>query len=139
MRTNVNVLLVEARTELQRNVGTWLEEHGFDVTICPGPARPDFVCVGDRTGSCPLIAESDVVVLDCDLDSECALEGTHAADLFALYRSSDRPVVLIGGEEIAEILRDEDVVFMHDEPKGGLVGAVERLVSPLEITEPVDG
>jgi len=35
---------------------------------------------------------------------------------------------VIGGSDIAEVLTDDAVVFMEDEPQGGLVGAVERLL-----------
>jgi CheY-like chemotaxis protein len=128
MRSNRCVLLVEANPERREAIGAWLEDRGFDVTACPGPAGPDYVCIGDRTGSCPLIDASDVVVLDCDLPSERFLEGTAAADLLSLYICSEKPVVAIGGSDIAEVMDDEAVLFMDDGPEGGLVGAVERLL-----------
>jgi len=78
------VLLIEADHERRDAMLEWLENRGFEVTPCPGPTGPQYVCIGDRTGSCPLIAGADVIILDCELQSKRFLEGTAAADLLSL-------------------------------------------------------
>ena len=90
------VLLVEADPGNRREYGTWLEEGGYEVTVCPGPRAPDYTCVGGRQGRCPLVEPADAVVLDLDLDSEIEGEGTSAFELLSLYTSSEKPVVAVG-------------------------------------------
>jgi CheY-like chemotaxis protein len=106
MRTNPRVLVVEDDPDRGEALQGWLEAEGFDVTTCPGPEAPSFVCGGDRTGSCPLIEDADVVVLNCGLRCGEVVEGTSPFDLLALYRSSELPVVALNGLEAAELLRD---------------------------------
>jgi hypothetical protein len=90
------VLLVQAdRVERDSN-GSALEAAGFDVLTCPGPTEPDYTCVGGRTGTCPLVAEAAVVVLDMSLDSEALMTGTPAEELLGLYLTAGRPVVALG-------------------------------------------
>jgi CheY-like chemotaxis protein len=129
MRGNPTVLLVQRDPEERDLLATWFEASGFDVTTCPGPSAPTYVCIGDRTGHCPLIDEADVVVLDCGLESDEVMEGTSAYDLLSLYVSADKPVVVIDGSEISDLFGEEEVVFLDREPDGGVVGAVERLVA----------
>ncbi len=128
MRTDPRVLVVESDPEEAEVLGSRLEASGFDVIACPGPIGPDFVCVGDRTGSCPLIDSADIVVLDCRLESDQVLEGTSAYDLLALYVCSGRPVVAIGGDEAAPLFAEDDVTFLERGSTGDLLEIVERAV-----------
>jgi hypothetical protein len=125
MRTNPRVLVVEGDPGLRDTVGSWLEASGFDVSACPGPTEPGSVCVGDRTGHCPLIEGVEALVLDCDLRSEQVPGGTRSADLLALYVSAGLPVVAMGGAHLAPV---DGVLFLELTAKGGIVGAVERVV-----------
>jgi CheY-like chemotaxis protein len=127
MRTNPRVLVVESDRELRDTVGSWLEGSGFDVSACPGPTGPEFVCVGGRTGHCPLIEGTDAVVLDCDLTSDQA-GGTSSADLLALYVSAGLPVVAMGGAHPAPVFGEDGVLFLEQTVNGGIVGAVERVI-----------
>jgi CheY-like chemotaxis protein len=129
MRGNPTVLLVQSDPGKRDLLGTWLETSGFDVTTCPGPTAPTYVCIGDRTGHCPLIDAADAVVLDCRLDSDEVLEGTSAYDLLSLYVSSEKPVVVLDAPEISDLFLEDEVVFLDRDPEGGVGGAVERLVS----------
>jgi CheY-like chemotaxis protein len=129
MRGNPMVLLVQSDAVERELLGTWFEMSGFDVTACPGPSAPTYVCIGDRTGRCPLIDEADVVVLDCRIDSDDVLEGTAAYDLLSLYVSSEKPVVVLDEPEIADLFAEDEVVFVDRGLQGGVVGAVQRLVS----------
>jgi len=128
-RANTRVLLVEANPVEGALLRSWLEESGFDVTVCTGPPAPTYVCIGDRSGSCPLVEESDVVVLDCRLGGEHVLEGTSAADLLSLYLCAGRPVVALEGEHRSILFRDDEVVFLNEDVEGGLLGAVDRALN----------
>jgi CheY-like chemotaxis protein len=128
MRTNPRVLLVQKDLVEREILSTWFEMSGFDVTTCPGPAAPTYVCIGDRTGSCPLMAEADAVVLDCRLGSDSVLEGTSSHDLLSLYVSSDKPVVAIGAPEAVDLFDPDEVVCLEQHSRGGVVRAVEDLV-----------
>jgi hypothetical protein len=102
------VLVVEADEPERERFGAWLEGSGFRVLLCPGPTEPDYTCIGARGGSCPLVAEVDLVVLDMSLDSEAVMVGTAAEELLGLYLMSGRPVVVLGshpGEEVRGQLR----------------------------------
>ena|SRR5438132_1424511 len=135
MRSNATVLLVEDDDEGRDLMAAWLQASGFDVTTCPGPLGPGYVCVGRRTGRCPLAEAADVVELDGRLECADVPEGTSPYDLLVLYRTLGRPVVVVGGDEDARApLRDEEDLPFVDGPGGeggggeGPVGSVRRLV-----------
>ena len=135
MRSNPRVLLVQRDASERELLSAWFETSGFDVTTCSGPTAPTYVCIGDRTGRCPLIDEADVVVLDCRIDSDDVLEGTSAYDLLSLYVSSERPVLALNAPEIADLFTEGEVVFIDREPRGGIVSAAQRLVG-IPVGEP---
>jgi CheY-like chemotaxis protein len=126
MRGNPTVLLVEADPVEGEMLRSWLEGSGHDVTVCAGPSPPTYVCIGDRSGSCPLVEESDVVVVDCRLEGDHVPEGTSAPDLLSLYLCSGRPVVALEAGHLSTLFHDEDVVFLNEDAEGGLLGAVDR-------------
>ena len=135
MRSNPTVLLVRRDDEGRDLMASWLEDGGFDVMTCPGPVGPGYVCVGERTGRCPLAEGADVVALDARLESGEVPDGTSPYDLMALYRSLGLPVLVMGGDDEVRVLLDddEDVVFLDDGAGAGgeglgLVRSVERLV-----------
>jgi CheY-like chemotaxis protein len=127
------VLVVEADPAERELFSSWLEASGFTVLACPGPTEPDYMCVGARTGACPLADAADVVVLDMSLDSEALMTGTAAEELLGLYLVSGRPVVVLGsrqGEQVAGQL-----VRMGRHPsRDELLDAVRSLVRPGEST-----
>lgn len=90
------VLVVEADAVERDRYTSALESAGFEVLTCPGPTEPDYTCVGAREGTCPLVEEAAVVVLDMSLDSEALLTGTPAEELLGLYLTAGRPVVVLG-------------------------------------------
>jgi CheY-like chemotaxis protein len=98
-QTAQTVLLVEADAEDRELLGSWLEGAGFQVLACPGPQAPGYICVGGRTGRCPLIEPADIIVVDLRLLSEDAIDGTGAAELLTLYTSSGKPVVALGPDQ----------------------------------------
>lgn len=129
MRSNPKVLLVESDAAEREVLSTWFDEVGFDVMSCPGPTAPTYVCIGDRTGRCPLLDDADVVVLDCRIESHDVHEGTSAYDLLSLYVTSGKPVIVLGGADIAHRFTPEEAVFLERDPEGGLIAAVERLLA----------
>jgi CheY-like chemotaxis protein len=90
------VLVVEADADERERLGDVLERDGYDVVLCSGPAGPDYVCIGEREGWCPLIGGSDVVVLDLWLESDTLMMGTPSDELLQLYLSSGKPAITLG-------------------------------------------
>jgi len=124
-----DVLVVEADpTERERLAGA-LEGVGFQVLECSGPTEPDYTCVGARTGTCPLVTEDSVVVLDLSLDSETVMLGTPAEDLLGMYLATGHRVVALGsrpGEEVPDRL-----IRLPRHPAAvALLSAVSTLASP---------
>jgi hypothetical protein len=135
MRSNATVLLVQSDDETRSLMESWLEASGFDVVECSGPVGPGYVCVGERTGRCPLAETADVVVLDGRLESGEVPDGTSPYDLLMLYRTLGRPVLVVGADEAARhLLGSEEGVLFLDGPGAedvggqGLVGSIERLL-----------
>jgi CheY-like chemotaxis protein len=124
-----NVLVVEPNPIERERLGAALEGDGFRVLLCSGPTKPDYTCLGARSGTCPLATDPCVVVLDMRLDSEAVMTGTPAEDLLGMYLGSGHPVVTLEAhpreEEMGPLLR----LRRHPEP-AALVGAVWRLASP---------
>jgi CheY-like chemotaxis protein len=87
------VLVVASDAEDRDRYGEWLEDEGFEVLTCPGPRRPDYTCVGAKTGACPLANGADLVILDSTLPGDDLGEGTSASELITLYTSLGKPVV----------------------------------------------
>jgi CheY-like chemotaxis protein len=120
------VLVVEADPQERELFSSWLEASGVTVLTCPGPTEPDYTCVGDRTGACPLVDAADVVVLDMNLESEALMTGTAAEELLGLYLVSGRPVVTLGsrvGEEVPGVL----IRLRRHPTRDDLLGAVRAL------------
>lgn len=125
------VLVVEADPDERELFGAWLEDAGYRVLACPGPMEPDFTCVGDRTGTCPLATDASVVVLDMSTQSEMVGFGTASEDLLGLYLFADRRVVALGSRPGAEI--PEQLVRRRRHPeREELVEAVRTLARPEE-------
>jgi hypothetical protein len=122
------VLLVHGDGLEREAIGSWFVSCGFDVTACPGPAAPSYVCIGDCTGRCPLMDDADIVVLDHQLESDQVVEGTSVHDLLSLYVSNDKPVVVLGGLEFSHLFSDEQVVLLDEDPQGGVVQVARRLL-----------
>ncbi|HZP89371.1 MAG TPA: hypothetical protein VFC04_00055 [Actinomycetota bacterium] len=123
------VLVVEADPEERERFGSWLEGSGYEVTLCPGPTEPDYTCLGDRDGFCPLVAEVDAVVLDMSLDSEAIMVGTAAEEILAFYLMSGRRVVVLGSRPGGEV--PGQLVRIRRHPtQDQLLGALGSLLDP---------
>ncbi len=131
MRANPRVLLVQADPVERESLSSWLEAAGYDVTVCSGPSPPTYVCFGDRTGSCPLIEEADVMVVDCRLEGQDVADGTSAAELISLYLDAGRPVVALEAGGLSSLVEEDDVVFLNEDTEGGLLGAIDRFWAAL--------
>lgn len=128
-RAGATVLVVEADPAERDRFGAWLEEERYDVLTCPGPGEPDYSCVGDREGTCPLLAEAGVVILDMSTASEAVMTGTTSEELLALYLLHGSRIVALGshpGEEVpGRLLR-----LRRHPDRDLLLGAVRSLVAP---------
>lgn len=92
------VLLVESDAAERDRLASFLEDSGFELTICPGPSGPDYTCVGARTLECPLAAGVSVVILDTALESEELMEGTAAEELLGVYLFGGHRVIALGSQ-----------------------------------------
>jgi hypothetical protein len=90
------VLVVESDADELERLGGALEDAGYEVLTCPGPGAPDYRCIGDREGYCPLLERVDVVVLDPWLAGDEYGTGTTSDVLVELYAGRGRTVVLLG-------------------------------------------
>ncbi len=128
-RTRRTVLVVEADRSERERFGSWLEESGFNVLVCPGPTEPDYTCVGGREGACPLVAEADVVLIDMSLESEAVVMGTAAEELLGLYLLTGSPVVVLGSRPGGEV--PGQLVRLHRHPeRQDLIRSIRALTGP---------
>jgi len=94
------MLVVESDDDQRRLIGRWLDEAGYsDVMFCPGPAAPDYTCLGGRGVACPLANAADVIVIDLQLQSDDMLTGTPGWQLLIFYMELGRPIVVISGQD----------------------------------------
>jgi CheY-like chemotaxis protein len=126
MDRRLTVLIVEADADERDRLGAALERVGYDVVLCSGPTKPDYVCIGERDGWCPLVRGSDVVVLDLWLESDTVMMGTPSDELLRLYLSAGKPVIALGRAEALDLGSDEPIAHLarYPEPEE-LLRAVE--------------
>lgn len=108
--TDPTALLVEPDAAERARLALALEALGFDVLACPGPSAPDYGCVGERTGACPLASGADIVVMDARLARGNAGEGVGARTLLELYRQAGKRCVVLADDADALQLYDQDRV-----------------------------
>lgn len=120
------ILVVEADVAERGRFSSWLEGEGFEVIVCPGPTEPDYTCVGARAGTCPLVSEATVVVLDMSLESEAVVMGTAAEELLGMYLLTGRGVVVLGSHPGGEVPGQLRRLRRHPERRE-LVEAVREL------------
>lgn len=119
------VLLVESDQAERERLGDALEIAGYDVISCPGPTAPDYTCIGDREGYCPLVERADVVVLDPWLAGDEFGVGTSADELVGLYSQRGRTVILLGSVGSLNPFTGGHVVGLGDHPDAAeVLGAV---------------
>ena len=133
-----NVLLVEPDPVERERLASALEGDGFDVLLCSGPSAPDYACVGAREGRCPLATDGCVVVLDMDLDSEAALEGTSAEDLLGFYLGAEHRVVTLSTRPMG-LIDDHLLELRHHPETDVLLKAVWWSASPKAASTPPVG
>ena len=128
------VLLVGADVEERERQAQALGGAGYEVVVCPGPTEPDYSCIGDREGYCPLLEHADFVVLDTCLAGDEMGVGVSADQLLELYVGGGRSVVVLGsGGWLADPLDDERVVHLEAHP------SEEELVTAVGSLAPATG
>jgi hypothetical protein len=120
------VLLVESDNAESERLGRALENAGYEVITCPGPTAPDYVCIGGREGYCPLVEQTDVVVLDPWLAGDDDGVGTSADALVELYVSRGRTLILLGSTGWLDPFTGGHVVSLGDRPDASDVVAAVR-------------
>lgn len=94
-----SVLVVSDWRNVLEVLGRAFEREGFEVLTCCGPTGPSYMCIGVKYDYCPLPLAADVIVLDCDLASDAALEGTTSWELAQVYVGLQKPVVALARRE----------------------------------------
>ncbi len=125
------VLIIEADPAERGRLGSFLEQVGMTVLLCPGPTEPDYTCVGVREGACPLVETANAVVLDMSLDSEAVMEGATAEELLDMYLSTGRPVVMLGSYRVDQVPGQLVRLSRHPE-RDELVRVVLSMLDPAE-------
>jgi len=125
------VVVVAADLTFGNQLVTRLNEAGHEVTWCPGPRKPTFVCIGGRGRRCPLAAAADVVVVDGWLRSDEAMCGTPSWHLVQYYIGLGVPVVaIVGPNGLPGPLPDGDVIAVQRSAGcRAVVEAVDRVTS----------
>lgn len=125
-----NVLLVARDIEVGEAIVDDLVSAGYEVTWCPGPREPKFVCVAVRLAPCPLTAPADVVVVDGWLASDEARTGIPSWHLIRYYRKLGAPVVaLVGPNGLPGPINDDGLVALdRDTAPEGIQRAIESLL-----------
>ncbi len=106
-----SILIVAPDDETRRRWADWLEADGPDVMACPGPREPAFTCLGGQDQRCPLAHGADLVVLDLNLASDEAMEGTPSWQLLLYYLDHGCDVVAVSDGEIHMRPRPQVVRF----------------------------
>jgi hypothetical protein len=131
MDASVTVLIVEPEAQTRERLGGLAEAAGFEVLSCPGPHAPTYDCIGVLRDGCPLADAADAVVMDMELDSDLAIQGTGALELVGFYLKTGKAVVALCRD-------DRDLVHPYVEDWVSLLRwpADEELVIPalVEIT-----
>ena len=91
-------LLVEPSAADRERLGDWLEDAGFDVLSCPGPAVRVSSCPGIRSQACSLVEAADIAILD-ERALTAAGDQTKSRVLVDRYVASQKPVLLLTGAE----------------------------------------
>lgn len=125
------VLVVTSRASLGDETGAALEAAGFDVLQCPGPRAPGYRCLGGEGRRCPLAACAQAVVLDDDLDSDDAINGTSSSRLLGYYTTLGLPVILLAGAMPGAVAEhDAAATLSRYASADEIVRAVERVLDP---------
>ena len=90
-------LLVEPSAADRERLGDWLEDAGFDVVSCPGPAVVSS-CPGIRGQACSLVEAADITILD-ERVLTAADDQTKSRVLVDRYVASQKPVLMLTGAE----------------------------------------
>jgi len=125
-----SVLLVSSSGDAAAALSIALDDSGHDLMICPGPHVPAYSCVYDKVGRCPLPEAVDVIVLDADLESDAAGQGTSSHELFGYYRTVGCPVIVLADAgRAADLYAGEAaVVLPRDSAPARIVDQIEDLI-----------
>lgn len=94
-----HVLIVTKDASVGAPVAEELERRGYEISWCPGPSAPDYVCIGGKGHGCPLTSDADVVVVHGWLAPDEFRKGTPSWHMCLYYRDRGLPVVYLIGPD----------------------------------------
>lgn len=113
----MKTVLVVSDSAAVRDVATRaLKPLDFEVSFCPGPAAPTYVCAGGRGRRCPLAAAADAVVLDLNLMSGHMPDGLPPWRLLLYYQDLGKGVVVLGEPGETGSFEDNEAVIVLPRP-----------------------
>src|SRR5438445_2108550 len=125
-------LVVANDDETRDRWSHWLDGAAKDVMVCPGPRGPTYACLGGQGKPCPLANGAEVVVIDLNLASDEAMEGTPSWQLLLYYLEQGCDVVAVtDGEVLLRWLQDDHLLTIPTpEDSEALIEAVDRVAGP---------
>jgi hypothetical protein len=120
------ILLVERDPKARELIGSWLQDAGYEVLLCPGPTAPDYSCIGGRGRRCALVDPATVIIVDLSLARAAILQGSAGMDLLGYYLSTGKRVIALGPREqpLGRVL-EEHLIPMGEVPdRQGLVQTI---------------
>jgi CheY-like chemotaxis protein len=125
------VLVVEDEAETRNRFGQWLEDAGYTVSSCPGPALSGHSCLGVRDLPCPLEHAADIVLLDSRRLAGVGQKEKPGWRLIRYYLKAGKPVVVIADRYRPDRkFRPEQVTVLSSDPgPESLLLAVRRMLN----------
>lgn len=131
LETPSTVLVVEDEADTRDLFGKWLEDAGYTVSSCPGPALAGHTCLGVRDLPCPLGHAADIVLLDSRRLHGVAQKEKPGWRLLRYYLKAGKPIVVIADHYRPDRkFRPEQVTVLSSDPgRESILLAVRRMLN----------
>lgn len=122
------VLVVAYLAEHRERLAEWVEEAGFEASMCPGPHGAE-LCPQVLGQSCPLARDVDAVVIDMALEADQLDEGTPSWVLLDTYLDRGSTVIALADPlAIPGFLDRPAAVLPRSSARGDLQAVLHQLL-----------
>lgn len=122
------VLVVAYLAEDRDRLADWVEQAGYDASMCPGPHGAE-LCPQVLGQSCPLARDVDAVVIDMALEADQMEEGTPSWVLLDTYLDrGSRVIALADPQSIPDFLDRPAAVLPRAPRREDLQAALHRVL-----------